>query len=114
MIEENAYLNKYSTLQQGNHKIGFCAAPMLVCILWKLKVIKIKSGHICFLYMRSKMLSLSLDALLMLSERTYTIKNYQIMIARPCNICNEHSTTKHFWLLLLVLSVKISNIFRLI
>ena len=31
-LKENAYLKKYSTQQQGTHKIGFYCNPMLVCI----------------------------------------------------------------------------------
>ena len=30
VIEGNAFLKKYSTLQHGTHKFGFCATPMLV------------------------------------------------------------------------------------
>ena len=32
VIDENAYLKKYSTLQQGAHKLVFSDTPMAVCI----------------------------------------------------------------------------------
>ena len=32
VIEENACLKQYIPLQQGTHKLGFSATPILVCI----------------------------------------------------------------------------------
>ena len=43
VIEESAYLRKYSTLQQGTHKIGFSDTPTLHIYAFSYNVIKISN-----------------------------------------------------------------------
>ena len=68
MLDENAYyLKKYSTLQQGTHKIGFkcyCNVSMHFCII----IIKFRTNFKKYIW--SKVLSSYIDAFLILSKTT--------------------------------------------
>ena len=45
MIEEDAYLKKYSTLQQGTYKIGFWSYSNVSVHFRLMKIMKISNHH---------------------------------------------------------------------